>query len=334
MLTRSTVIANATRVDGSVVACSLLARFLRLHLNCEVADSADASLRHQKYDNLILINSLWGFCTEEHRARVRDLLWKARRVIWAQQEIDGGIGPRSFKSMGAWLDGLGSANVRAGPDGRRRLDLWTNIPLFVERGYVSRSIYVSARSTYVNWNALHYAPELKPKLLPKASAPPRIFYFGAFRPDRASRFARYLTPELYDVVISTAVGRSVLRFKELLGPDVTIEPRAKSLIERLAFERATVYIEDERTAETYNSPAARFYEALSANVCQFIDHEAVPNLERAGFVIDPAWIVNDARDVARKLRYAATFANSQCTAWATTRIRRQFNSQLKEALSK
>lgn len=330
----STVVANAIRTSNSVVACSRLAAFLGQHLGAEVLDSADVTLKRDRYQTLIIVNSPWGFCTEEHRARIRRILWQAKRVIWAQQEIDGGIGPRSFKSMGAWLDGESEAGVRPGRDGRRRLDLWTNIPLFVERGFISQSIYVSSRSAYVNWNVLHYAPENRPRDVDQRSKSNRLFYFGAFRPDRAARFEKYLRPDLYPVTVSTAVGRSVERFKTLLGDAVEVVPRSVGLIDQLARERAVVYIEDERTTETYNSPAARFYEALSARTCQLIDADAVANLERAGFSVSPAWVVRDAGDVARKLPFAHRFGEDQALRWSTPKIRREFNNQLRGALSK
>lgn len=317
---KSAVIANAIRIDNSIVACSVIARFLRDYLSCEAVDSADVALRAQRYDTLIMINSPWGFCSEEHRARVRQILWSARRVVWVQNDYNSGIGPRSFKSMGAWLD-----------EGRA-LDLWTTIPDYVERGYVTKRIPLTERSTYVNWNALHY--EHRQRRLDYAPGPRRLFYFGAYRPERAERFAKYLKPDLYPVTISTAVGRSVERFRELLGPNVTIESREANLLTRLTNEWATVYIEDRRANEMYVSPAARFYEALSAGCCQLIDADAVPNLERAGFTVDARWVVHDARDIKAALPYALTIAADQRAAWARTRITKQFHYQLTEALSK
>lgn len=337
---QSVVVANAIRVDNSIVACSLLARFLRDHLSCEVVDSASAPLRRAKYDTLIMVNSPWGFCEEAHRARVRDLLWSARRVVWAQQDYNSGIGPRSFKSMGAWLDGADTrleaeAGKIRGP--QRRLDLWSILADYVERGWITKKILLSPRSTYVNWNALHYAPltERSARVIKTGAAPrPSLFYFGAFRPDRAERFAAYLTPTRYPVTISTAVGRSVERFRELLGPDVAIEAREQNLVDRLAAEWATVYIEDERNLSLRHPPAARFYEALSARCCQLVDANAVTTLERSGFAVDAEWVVTGYADVARKLKHAQRFADDQQRAWAGSHIKRKFNSQLTEALSK
>lgn len=342
MLKLPVVIANAIRVEGSIVACSLLARFLGTHLKAEVVDSARVALRHRAYPTLILVNSPWGFCDEAHRARVRELLWSARRVIWCQQDYNSGIGPRSLKSMGAWLDGAMSYEGSNSPapvwqDGRRRLDLWTILQDYLDAGQISASIFLSPRSAFVNWNALHYAPQLpinRAYWQQTYRKKGELFYFGAFRPDRAGAFARYLKPTRYPVTISTAVGRSVERFRTLLGPKVVIEAREQNLVARLSSEWATVYIEDERNLTLRHPPAARFYEALAAGCCQFVDAAAVTTLERAGFEVDVRWIVSDSRDVELKLNLAEILAREQRRAWATARIRRQFNSQLKEALRK
>jgi hypothetical protein len=260
MLKSPVLIVNAIRVERSIVACSLIARYLRDRLSCEVLDGSEVELKHSGYGTVILINSPWGFCEESHRARVRDLLWRASRVVWVQNDYNSGIGPRSFKTMGAWLDGADTlrealtGKVR-GP--QRRLDLWTTIPEYVERGFVTTRIPLSKRSTYVNWNALHYVPLKKIHHTKMYRKKGELFYFGAFRPDRAERFKRYLTPTRYQVLISTAVGRSVERFRALLGPKVKIEAREQNLVPRLQGEWATVYIEDERADELYCSPAGR-----------------------------------------------------------------------------
>lgn len=350
MIKGSVVIANAIRIDNSIVACALIARFLREHLSCEVVDAADVPLKRSRYATLIMINSPWGFCSEEHRVRVRQLLWSARRVVWVQNDYNSGIGPRSFKSMGAWLDGEGDAGVKVkhwSPNPLhepasyvRQLTLWTTIPAYVERGYVTAKIPLDERSAYVNWNALHYGTKQQMKPYAEPYRPHNtLFYFGAYRPERAERFAKYLMTDSYPVTISTAVGRSVERFTALSDESgtlehPTIEAREQNLVARLGTEWATIYIEDKRADELYVSPAGRFYEALSAGVAQFIDADAVPNLERAGFVVDPMWTVTTALEVKVKLRYAPTIARAQRRAWATPKINRRFAAQLQEALTR
>lgn len=333
---RSTVIANAIRVERSVVACSLAARFLARRFECEVVDSAHAVLRRSRYHTLIMINSPWGFCDEAHRARVRQLLWGARRIVWVQQDYNSGIGPRSFKSMGAWLDGGGAPKGceeerPPGRDGVRRLELWTSIPAYVERGHITPHIPLDPkRSRYVNWNALHYEGALRRDwdAYPLGSG---VYYFGAYRPDRGERFARYLSSAAYPVTISTALGKSAERFRAV-APRATIEPRAENLIARLGTVTATVVIQDVRNDGLYQPPAARFYEALSAGTCQLIDEACVPNFTRAGLAVDDRWVVTCARDVARLLPRAPELAQAQREAWATARIRKEITKQLEGIL--
>lgn len=336
MKTPQVVIANAIRVERSVVACSLAARYLRDRFGCEVVDSADAPLRRSRYDTLVMMNSPWGFCDEAHRARVRELLWAARRVVWVQQDYNSGIGPRSFKSMGAWLDGEVKNGYGARPspnvpkDGVRRLELWSSIPAYVERGYITAHIQLAKRSRFVNWNVLHFdrRRERDWSQYPRGQG---VYYFGAFRPDRAARFARYLDTTSYRVEISTSVGKSAERFRAL-APNAVVVGREADISTRLSNATAVVVIQDERNDALYQPPAARFYEALSVGCCQLVDAACVPNFERAGFRVDPAWVVRSARDVRRALPCADMTARAQWEAWSTPRIWREFNQQMKGIL--
>lgn len=324
---RTAVICNAIRVERSIVACALIARFLRDRFGWEVVDSMDARLSYRaRYETVIMVNSPWGFCDEAHRERVRSLAFSARRLIWIQNDYNTGIGPRSFKGMGAYLDGGGV------------LELWTTIADYVERGYVTRGIPLGPRSTYVNWNALHYQPRPRVRRAGFVDEP-SVFYFGAYRPERVAKFVDYLVPRRYEVTISTT-GRGPGKFENLLRPRMprggaalTFEDRATDLIERLAHAYATVYIEDRRATEIYVSPAARFYEALAAGTPQFIDRAAVPTLTRAGFRVDPAWVVDSGAELAEKLRDAPAIGAAQARAWRRRPIRAEFETQLRKAIS-
>lgn len=326
----STVVVNAIRVDRSIVACSRIARFLRAKFGFPVLDAADVRLTRKRFDDVIIVNSPWGFCDAAHRERVGSIIARAKRVTWIQNDYNGGIGPRSLKQLSQeWLNK------------GRPIALWTTVPWFLEKWKENPKIPLDlARSGYVNWNALHYEPLPNPTLNKR----PAILYYGAFRPGRAERFERYFgTDSNFDLVVSTSKVYGARAFAPILdrrpGETELIGPLDRP-IEALAGFAATIYLEDEFARNTYVSPAGRFYEALAARTVQLVDVGAASTLDCAGLEVDSKWIVDSADDVSAWLDKRSSgvelfnLAQEQRNVWARTDPRRAFSNQLKKVMSK
>lgn len=322
----STVVVNAIRVDKSIVACSRIARFLRKKFGFAVVDSADVKLAMSRYDDVILINSPWGFCDAEHRERVGSIIAAARRVTWVQNDYNGGIGPRSLKQLShEWLNK------------GRPIGLWTTVPHFLEKWKTNAKIPLDQkRSGYVNWNALHYEPA-KP-VLEKRRA---LLYYGAFRPGRAAKFEAYLADSSFDLVLSTSKVYGARAFRPLLerrsGGTQMVGPLADPIGE-LSKYAATLYLEDEFALENFVSPAGRFYEGLAARTFQFVDVDAARTLSKAGYAVPTSWAVSDARAVDDWLRKKTVndFFNAaveQRNVWARTDPRAAFYRQLRKVMA-
>jgi len=332
---RNTLVINAIKVDRSIVACSRIARFLREKFGYAVLDSSSVSLQRGRYDNIILINSPWGFCDASHRERVGDLVAGARRVVWVQNDYNGGIGPRSLKQLShEWLNK------------GRPLAVWTTVPHFLEKWKGNEKIPLDAkRSAYVNWNALHYQPRraAPPSMANLQTRTRAILYYGAFRPGRAEKFETYFgRKSKFNLVVSTSKVYGAKAFRPLLGsrPGHTelIDPLPDP-IAALSTYAATVYLEDEFAREHYVSPAGRFYEALAARTVQLVDADAGSTLLRAGLTVPEKWIVRSAADVGRWLGAARSSADvyneavEQLNVWARVDPRKVFGNQLRKAMS-
>jgi hypothetical protein len=309
-----TVVVNAIRVDRSIVACSKIARYLRDAHGLEVVDRADAPIFQEPKRTVILINSPWGFCSDEHRGRVGMLIERAKRVVWAQNDYNSGIGPRSFRELTQRWFNKG-----------RAIDLWTTIPEYVERGSITPAIPLTDRSAYVNWNALHYEPRRGRAVPPIDARTPKLFYYGPWRPDRVERFERYLPGLGRSLVVSTSK-RCVPKFAAL-APKADVVDLETDLLGTMATYAAALLIEDRASERKFCSLPARFYEALSVGTALLVDAASVENLERARVPVFNECVVRSARDVLRILKAPdriAYIANQQLRTWC-----RNYHAELK-----
>lgn len=152
---------------------------------------------------------------------------------------------------------------------------------------------------YVNWNALAYTSG---NIISRKRIADRAFYYGAFREGRMEDFDRYFKdPDLWTLSAPKVAGT---KFRERYGftEDHLVGPI--KIPEDLSLWQTTLYIEDRFSHKQFHSPANRFYEALSANMCILVDSRAVKTLEKAGYKVPEACIVMDNEDVRAKLRNA------------------------------
>jgi len=124
---------------------------------------------------------------------------------------------------------------------------------------------------YVNLNKASF------KLLPLKSPkyPGSFIYWGSFRPGRIDKFDKYIKPKVYKTFVSTS-NRGHCKF---VNDYFNYIPRDKfkTMPDDLQDYAFTVYLHDEKAP--VQSPANRFYEAISAGLPIFFDAECLPEIE-------------------------------------------------------
>lgn len=290
----------------SSIASHKIALFLRDFLSLPMFDDVSNIKNASNYNRWIVINLPFSFCNfQQHYIN----LIKANpllEIVWVQNDYT--IPNRSYKKY------LKNHITQC--------STWSNMPHYVK----------TPRDAYINWNMLTYHPRPAPN---RSTQREGVVYWGAFRKDRISSFKKFFSGNAYPLFISTASIASAKKFYKLHNADhkstsvLSVYPTFKSLIHTISNFQATIYMEDEWSTLHYNSPANRFYEALSAGLPMFFEEKSRGTFKEAGYDIDP-YIVKNQNDVLRLLNYSSAIAEKQYKTWNRDYIT-ELKSQITEA---
>lgn len=262
-------------------------------------------------DLFIYVNGLDAFADPDWRAYMANLTTHSQYFVFVQNDY-ALRPPISFQD----------AHQKAGKPWKPVY--WSTIPLRVEH---SEQWQESGLGAVINWNAIGFTPVFSSTMTKPRF--PGLFYYGDLRPERATYLYDYFGDQVPYPTTVSAVERSHVAYRRLLGEKVQLIIPLEDLYRQLPDWDATVYIEDKYSHQHFTSPATRFYECLTAGVAQFIDFRAEMTL--AAFPIGP-YIVHDAKEVADLLPRARWIAVEQQKAFAP--MPTLFRTQLQDALLK
>lgn len=280
--------------DGSIIASNRIAKYLSYYLKCPLIDSREACSEHS-YDHLFIVNGPMLYCN--FRPELMALCNRAKNLIWVENEYTIAI-PRFIK--------VREPAILSNCENYRGTDLYG----------------------YVNWNRLTFVKSITAQAVRYEG----LCYYGAYREDRELYFKKYLGSDAYKVHISPS-SKPALNKYALISPTARYFA-APDLLAVLGQYQASLYIEDRSTHQRYNSPANRFYEALSAHTLQIFDASVLNTFDRAGINVRP-WTVDSPAQVAELLRPGA-FNQARADQLAALRAvdhRAQLNYELAEALT-
>jgi len=274
---------------GSMMASTRIANYLVEHFNATLMTGVDTDIVMDRWDLVIYVN-----CPLFSDIKIANAHWhfsfiaqKAKRFIFVNNDYSLPIKSCLFY-VSKYLE-LEKPEAIA----------WSTVNRLVDRS--------SELSSYVNWNLLTYEP-IEPVENPKQ----RILYYGALRQDRIEMFKKYLFSPMLPVDISCS--KALQKKFKAIAPNANTIDKFPSLIDNIKHWAATVYLEDRYSTRNYCSPANRFYEALSAGICQFFSEESIGTMERAGYDVTP-YVVRSADDLYSKLPHAKEFAAEQAKLW-------------------
>ena len=159
--------------------------------------------------------------------------------------------------------------------------LITNISEEITRNSLSKFEKVYLNLNKASWN---------PQDLRKTKYPGSFIYWGSYRKGREDWYSRYFKQQVYRTFVSSS-NRGHDKFFEA-GFNYT--PRNKLVIPiDLQDYGFTVYMRDVK--QPAQSPANRFYEAVSAGLPIFFDRNCIPHVEVPERVYD--FVVNSAADI-------------------------------------
>lgn len=286
------IVCHFTKVDKTSLASARIALYLARKFGLKVLDRPNPDLVRD-YDIAICVSSPSGFAPEELRQQVGEVCARAKHYVFAQNDYM----TSQAGQIGKWFDKLGKD--------RSKRHVWANMP------HVCKNPW----DTYINWNMLTWSPQEL-----QEPAIDGLFYYGACRADRAIYFKKYFGGELpYRGVISTTT-RGASKFRETC-PNAEYEGPFDDPVSIARFT-ATLYIEDTRIHRYYNSPANRFYEALSVGTAMLFDKSCIGTFDKAGHDIRP-YVVHNKDDVVAALVHWEEIRNKQRQEFA-----RNFRAEL------
>ena len=264
--------------DGTTLASARIARFLSSLLHCSLVDGRRlAPVPALRDATLFIVNGPFAFCT--FRDWLLDLVKIAARVIWVQNDYNIDI-------------------PTAVPNNARDFRLWTTC-IFAKPKFACQ---------YVPWNRLTYKPQPT-----KQWRIPGVVYYGAYRETRARAFIKYLGKEApYPVHLSTTT-RGRPAFQHVCSNATTFYQPFSNVIAALQEFQMSLYIESDTSKNKVpcESPANRFYEAVSAGVAIAFDVDSLGNLQIDKVPVDDRWVVTSSRDVSVLLSHSAELATAQ-----------------------
>jgi hypothetical protein len=287
-----------------------LAEKLQIPLVCdknwEDYEACDRASSHgAQYDTIYLVSGAFGFCS--FRQFIIGAVQRCKRLVYVQNDFTCPP-PSQIKRL------LPSVPVK---------ERWCNIPRFDK----DDGSGFPQETTYVNWNQLTWDPQ--PLVKPTV---PGLMYYGAMREGRRKYFDKYFETDLYPVTVSCSA-RAMKKWHEEY-PTVDTEPLFDSFYDLQEYT-ATLYIEDELTHTQFNSPANRFYEAVSAGVPMLFDKKSVGTFEKAGIsVYDNGWIVDGPDDVRDALDRSHEIQVAQRAAWGGSNFKAKLDEEIDKVIKR
>lgn len=282
------VVVHMTKCKpGSTIASTRIANFLAEELEIPLVD--DTPELADEYGTVFLVNGPSAFF--EWRDELAEMIRRCQLMVWVQNDYTV-FPPTQVR--------------RALEDADINVVFWSTIPARIEHSFWRD--YAMDEDRCINWNRLTWTP-----IQPEEPTIPGLFYYGAFRDGRRRFFEEYLDTTLYPVHVS-ASKKAFGKFEDMNALIEQVDP-LPDLVKQIQQFTATVYCEDRWSHENYCCPANRFYECLSAGLCQFIDVNSVHTLEEGGFEVPEEWMVSCAEDVAERLEEAWPIALLQRQVW-------------------
>jgi len=308
-LSRNDLVCHITGCGkNSMVASVRIARFVAEQLNLELFHEeemiADVLDRYPAIRNFIFINSPTGFASAEMRDTVAELVHRAERSIFVQNDYKMKP-PSQIKNYNERKYN----EPHGGSSTFYNMDLWTAVPA------VLSGLGKQAVRQYIDWGKLSYRPiesVQEDHFLD-------FIYWGAFRKGREKAFSQYLNVDGFHISSS----RQSAKHWHPLTPNALLLVPFRNLVTELTRYKATVYLQDEFSNKTYCSPGNRLYEALSAGVAVFVARESISTLEQAGFELCDDFIVSSSEDIKNKIVTWKRIAAWQRAHWA-----RDFRTEL------
>lgn len=279
-------VVHLTPVKNSLIASAKIATLISKTLKIPLLDTGESVVeavkRYEPIGNLIVVNGPPAFCS--FRDELAKAVLECRQWVWVQNDYM--IYPPSQVNKSArkrgWVDDRGFIRPPV---------VWGTIP--------------DKCTTYVNWNCLSAR-----KVLPWGARPQRLCYFGAWRPGRKSTLKKYLPKG----VVVSCPSRAAKHFEEL-GVKSIEPPWTENLVGNLTRFSATLLVQDDRSNRRFMSLPNRFYETLAAGCAQLISEEMVESVQRAGYSVNPRWVVASRRDVEVAIGRSLHIARQQAEAW-------------------
>lgn len=276
------VILHYQKVDGSILASARIAKMLQDKLNCPILDFVDCKYI-DNYDVVFLVSCPSIYAKGDMRWHFACIMLKSKICVYVQNDYT--LRAKDLSCMQRLVD---TFNINY-PD----IHALTTIPKNIK----------TQLSSYINWNALSYAPTENNDN--KISG---LLYYGAFRDGRVDYFKKYLNTALYPVYVSSSIA-GIKKFKNIASCIIDVGVFG-NLIYDISKYSATIYIEDKYGYKNYCSPASRFYECLSAGVAQYFDKSTAENMLKAGIDVSK-YVVDSAVELNEKIKNYKNDAKEQ-----------------------
>lgn len=247
-------------------------------------------------DWLIYVNSSTLFTDEKYRVFTQQLMRRAKNVIYVQNDYK-----LPFPSK--WR--------RAAEHGGSPIFYWSAVERVVQK----------KGGDLLDWNRLTYNPVSGRRIIEKNA----LFYYGAYRLDRAPVFRRYFDDPKVPTVISVPTVPQRKKFEAAqLDRRIELIVDKSDVVKQLRDYAATLYIEDPYSSRNFTCPANRFYEALSAGTAIAIDAPAKLTFQHAGIEVKDDDVVESPKDLRVFIKHGDLIAKSQARRW-----RRDYVGELK-----
>jgi hypothetical protein len=242
--------------ENSTVASSKIAKFVGDTLGLPVIWGPEIS--KETWDVLLIVNgsTLYCNCLPE----IAEAVSKAGKVVWIQNDYT--LPPP------APVSNAESPFRKAFRDRKLVPDFWTTCPKNL----------VTPGSRYINWNCLTFQPDAKLADLETQ----RVFYYGAFRPNRELAFRKY-----FGIWGHVDVSSTSKKFLDLPNCTLRGAMTRDNFYPTLAQYSVGLYLQDKKSGQDYHSPANRFYEMLSVGLPMAFSRDCIKPFKTYGIDVAP-----------------------------------------------